>query len=391
MIDDFDDYEAISKGLIAFAEGLDARGVPLHSLTADQAAAEFRTFFDLPIPVTEQVIADLVNRLRYTDFNLKPEMEHMCDKLGAWVGYRDRMRVLVSANRPVGSRTKTALHELIEPLWKAYRLYSQTPYTDKEREAWCNRFAAMVKMPPNTFVKAALKDGIDFGRLTSQFDDTLAGVARQLRDTVFANGYFYYCRFDVVHRRSKNGADQFKETLTLSDGICVRFADVVKSKSVITPRERDSSIPMYILPKRNHYRILNPLFKPYLDCGRGIYVHHFPAYAALGVRQLHFPFCEGNNLAMLIQSYGRRRRGFFMILLPSCERAMLNSQLDRLNVDVRDDIDWVFSLESFSAKKPKPKRPQPGFPIIDRLGRRVDMSLEPYLWPGVNPTTDGPD
>jgi hypothetical protein len=100
------------------------------------------------------------------------------------------MHILVDANRPAGSRTKTALHEVIEAVWQTYMEILGKKINVKERELWCNRFAAMVKMPPDVFAPKAIQCGMDVRILADAFDDTLAGVSRQLRDVCYAGDFF---------------------------------------------------------------------------------------------------------------------------------------------------------------------------------------------------------
>jgi hypothetical protein len=251
----------------------------------------------------------------------------------------------------------------------------------KEREAWCNRFAAMVKMPPDVFATKANECGMDIRALTSEFDETLAGVSRQLRDVIFPGKLFYFCRFDVMRGSPRRAPASFRSALEESNGFVVRIVDVVKSRGVRLGEDYRSAFPGYNLPGRFQYRIVHPSLHRYIEGKRPVFVPSFRGDLSDGGQGDLF---GNNDLCVLMYNYGYRKNpGFFMLVTRASDQALLERQVEASRADIRYDIDWVFSLECLKPRKKALLRLEPGLIGQRDDGSEYDLSLEPFLWPGL--------
>lgn len=371
----------VSEELLGFATAFAAAHGPVHLSEPELTAREFRAWFDLPHPFTIDAASALLLRLAYRDVRLKPYFEHTCDLRGHWQAYAGAMTILVDANRPVASRLRTVLHEIIEPLWVASIAEHHDSICVADREHWCNRFAVMVKMPPEIFGPAAWACGLDVRHLAAEFGETLAAVTRHLRDTEFAREFFYYCRFELKFGQPKEASDRFVRALQKSRGLCVRTVDVVKTAGLHVMTDGRTSRPGYNLAGQDEYRIMHPALKKYIVSERPLLLPKFTC--EWGPDYARGELFDSRQFAAVLQSYGYRAKpAFFMLVLPADRAEAFEPLIQSTNARICPEIDWLFRVESCPAVKPKvsiPWSPK----MKDTDGQEYDPEMREYSWPGL--------
>lgn len=350
-------------------------GIVPHLADAEVAAQYFRAVFQIPSPVTMRDMGVLLHRLALPEIYLRNDLYATKKIKGEWSKHRQAIRIYLDAARPEEEIVKALLHELGELVlavgYDVHQLPRDQELSDKKRERWAQRFVAMVKMPPPLFRYEAFSCGLDLRHLRGFFEDTLAGVSRQVRDVCIPDKPFYVARFNV-ERHPERRCPLLIKTIEASGGLPVLMEDVVRTKPVDTRRRRGGALPPFNLPSHDQWRVMHPALHKCVETGQPLFIPSIQGGAAVegGWGDL---FSE-NDLAVIIRPYGIARvKGFFLLALHPRDLDLISDQLDRLCCEVREDVGWLFSWASQT--KPASRRAvvQMAFSFVNDDGVEMDM------------------
>ena len=377
--------QAFAPALRKFCRLLANDDILPHQADARVVAAYFRAIFQLPCPMGFRDAGVLLFRLAIPEVYFRPGMEEKEQIRGMWLGQNSVVKVFLDDARPPASIIKTLLHELAEIILDISYEYEDAPKVLKvrEQERWANTFAAMVKMPPALFQPEAGRCGLDLRLLAENYKDTIAGASRQVRDLNASGLVFYVARFDVERRPEKN-CPALMKVIEASDGLPVLMADVVRTPRVNTRRRRGGALPPYNLPSTDHYRVMHPALRKYVDLNQPVFIPSLKGGAALegGWGDLY----GDQDLAVLIRPYGWKRvEGFFLMAVHPSSIPMIQSQLDALRMEVREDIGWLFSWASHTSEHFRPKPVQLTLALEDDNGIHIG---DRYSFPQVKPIVE---
>lgn len=374
--------------LHAFCKRLVDIGLYPSPENATRIATEFRDWFEVPCPMRLSDATMLLERLGIRDVRLWPGLEDTTGCRGMYVGYRRMLTVRVESRRPEASRIKTLLHEIAEMI--EWQVLAQAPDVrqmgTRQRELWANRFAAMVKMPPMRFKELSDEIGLDLRQQAQLQHDTLAGVARHYRDLVMSGSVYYFARFDIVGRPDRL-CPTLEPVIKRTGGSCVRLLDVVKTPVVNT---RVSGLcgrlPSYNLPTLEAYRVVHPALMEAFRTGRGLFIPRI--CGAAGVEMRWHDLYELRDLAVLILPYGSGTGdGYFMVAVEPCSSNLFEVAISRSKIQVREDVDWIFSWERYRRPRYKRAPQQPGLSAYHN-GEIIDLAREHYPWAEQQPSLD---
>lgn len=345
--------QAISPALFAFLENLRIKGFDAPSDELPEAVAdEFVDFFGLSFPVSQYDVSSLLCQMQYDDVFLLPGMEKRHRVRGYWdVSRNKKMTILLDASRPDPSKIKSLHHETSEQfLLVGYDKYkTKTILSDRDRENWANRFAAMVKMPPDKFKSEFVSHGLNLELLANSiFSDTLAGVARQIRDLCLKDRPFYFCRVSLEHDPEHNCSDLLP-CLGESEGLCVYVADSVKTKMVHTRRTRGGGLPFYNAATKSQFRVMHPKLRLYENSDGGCVDKMPPMYiprlrGASGFEGFYEDLFGSQDLAVLIFPIGKRKlKGFYLVAVHPDDASLFDELRETTPVIRGEDMDWIFS------------------------------------------------
>lgn len=377
---------AISPVLVEFCDEQHHVGRNICRAKAPDVAAVFRETMNLPCPLTWDQRGWLLQQLRYPEVYARPGLERETNNRGTWGAFGDKSWIFIDDARPPQSQLKTFLHELVEQAleYSASLLKDPPPMSVRMREDWANSFAAHCKMPPERFRRDALQCGLDLWWLKENYVDTIAGVSRHIRDVVMQHSSFYVCRFDVVTNPERHCVDLLP-ALNESGGICIRVADVARTKRMDISRRCGGGLPLYNLPATDHYRVLHPAMHEYVKSRRPVFIPSIK-----GASGLEFGWSDlfaDQDLAFLIRPYGySRTRGFVLMAVHVNDSRLLDVQLEKVEPDIRRDIPSLFSWASSTKAKHKEPGTQKNLAITDSRGKGLDqLGTDLLRWPCESP------
>ncbi|MBC7526995.1 MAG: ImmA/IrrE family metallo-endopeptidase [Chthonomonadaceae bacterium] len=160
----------------------------LCNVPPEEFARCFRIHFEIPFPMGMPDASIMVQNMEDIKFYIQPGLENKLNIRGFWISKGSSHIILVDAERPDPSKIKTVIHELSEQILTiSHNLHPEIlKRSDKSREQFVNAVAAHVKMPSEKFRKQIECFGLDVEQLTQANNDTLAGVARHIRDLVMS-------------------------------------------------------------------------------------------------------------------------------------------------------------------------------------------------------------
>lgn len=345
--------QAISPALFEFLDVLQTKGFNAPSDELPEAIAdEFVRFFGLSFPVSQYDVSSLLYRMNYDDVFLQPGLEKQHRIRGFWdINNKNKVQILLDASRPDPSKIKSLHHETSEQfLLAGYDKYrKRAVLADRDRENWANRFAAMVKMPPERFLAEFNRHGLNLALLANDiFYDTLAGVARQVRDLCLSERPFYFCRVSLEHDPQRKCPDLLP-CLEQSGGVCVYVADAVKTKLVHVRRIRGGGLPFYNAANKSQFRVMHPKLHMYADSEGNPVDEMPPVYiprlrGASGFEGSYEDLFGNQDLAVLIFPIGKRKlTGFYLVAVHPDDANLFDSLRENKPVIRSEEVDWIFS------------------------------------------------
>jgi hypothetical protein len=375
-----EDFQPYPEPLIRFVDWIEKDGSALSQMSPSELACCFTRTFELPHPIGLLEVENLIRTLLPAKVLLQPGLEKHNATRGHWFAFIQQCIILIDAERPDASRIKTLFHEIAEILLEiSYQKHPHLPQLkEKERERFANRFAAYLKMPARAFIENFRQDLLDIVKLSDSHKETLAGVTRHLRDLVMSDRPFYFCRFDIVNSPNKV-CPTLMETVQRVEGHCVLMIDVVRTAQVRT-RRRSGNLPAYILPTSNHYRVLHSVMNEYIKKKRAVYFSLLMGGASDETR-----YCDlfgEQNLSVLLVPYGKTKtRGFWLLAVHPTDNYLLNPILNRLEVDERGEIEWLFSNAREVKKRPRKQAAQRSLHFSEEeFTKLLDLPEEAYSW-----------
>ncbi len=374
--------EVAPRELVLFCGSLLYDGVELTRVDPQVVAQRFRCAFNLRCPLHLDEARDLLLGLGNVTITTVPLMEQHQNRRGAWTFTPTGILIYVNDERPPASRVKTLFHELYEILVAVtaalnphvYRLDKKEHRQEQERNA--NKFAAHIKMPLEEFVPTVDAIGYDLEGLTHSFSDTIAGVARQLRDYIAADGPFYAarCHFE---RAPDRRCPKLSGTLNASGGVAVRIEDIIRTSWISRRRAawKQGALPIYNVPSHYEWRVMPREVRRAVDdehClflsginGGSSYEHHWNN------------LFDTYDLSVLVKPFRtRQERGVFVVAVHPSHVCRLKKQLQRPGVVERDDVYWLFSHNSDSAKRRRVVPDDTGVSPKDPTAMSVPLRLK---------------
>lgn len=373
------DLSEYSETLVSFVRWFETGTSILCTSTPEALADCLARGFCLPAPLGVSEASQFISRIKGVRFYLQPGLENALQIRGWWVVVEDGCLVLIEPKRPDASRIKTVIHELTEQLLKiSYALHPNIrEKTRWRREDFANKVAAFVKMSAKRFREQVRRVGLDVELLKKENNDTLAGVARHLRDLIMQNRVFYWCRCEIVYA-SHRVCPKLKDVVDSTGGHCVLAVDVARSMK--ERRRKRGALPNFNIPCIDQYRVVNSALNRYIKERLPVF---FPSVVGGASEEGGYAdLFDMNRLSVLVVPYGKRRtKGFWLIAVHPDDRGLLDAILERIEPEIRGELDWLFSWKYHQKRRSCFKHGQQSLPGLMDVARLSDMfTEEPYQW-----------
>ncbi len=374
------------QDLVRFVKSYEAGGAILCLTSPEELACCFRSWYHVPCPMDIENMGNMFRGSKDIQVYYMPEMEKELNIRGCWFKHLENHIVLIDPDRPQASRIKTYIHEVTEQLLDiSYNFHPMLPRrSEKERERYANSVAACVKMPPDTFRKQVRRVGLDIESLAEENKETLAGVTRHLRDLIMEGRHFYYCRFDIVRSPRKN-CPELADLAEQLGGKCILVQDVVRTSAINIKRTK-TAFPSHNLPAFDHYRILNPALNAFITRSPDKAPVFFAGMEGCSSDLFQQPDLFGDTqICVLLKPYGKiETKGFWMLAIHPKDRSFLDAALEKMQPEFRGELDWLFSWDYHTKKRPVNKNPQMPLPNIS------DQSLSSIFGDAIYPWSAPP-
>ncbi len=226
-------------------------------------------------------MARLLARLGYREVYLTEGLENATRVRAMWTSADTfasastgaKRKLMVDSARPELSHVRSALHEIIEPVWEYSCKCEGAAIEVRVRERWADKFAAMVTMPPDL---VRLRAADEPGQLAEAMNETLGATLRQLRDvssivgegaeTSCVRRRFYYARYGLVDQvpddlpKSYEAAVYRVEITRGAPGICVLVTDVVVCPGFDYSAADAANLAPEYTPHVRRYQLANPMW-----------------------------------------------------------------------------------------------------------------------------------